>query len=230
MQSIGILGGSFNPPHIAHLRLALEVQEQLSLTRIDLLPAALPPHKQHKPLLSFDVRVRLLRDAIQGLPGIHVNEMEAGRRGPAYTYDTLQEYQAAHPESQLFFIMGSEDLVQFSSWYKAARLPELAHLVIVCRGEVGRSDAHTLLAAMWPQSRKTPSGWMLSKETREVFFLTMPRLDISSSMIRQAWLREKSVRYLVPESVENYLKHHAREVAGIWGKAHDVLEGHGRAG
>ncbi|WP_462324907.1 nicotinate (nicotinamide) nucleotide adenylyltransferase [Desulfoplanes sp.] len=218
MQSIGILGGSFNPPHIAHLRLALEVQEQLPLPRIDLVPAATPPHKKVGSLLPFSERCRLLCDSVRELPGIRVNDLESRRKGPSYTYDTLGEYKRTEPGKRLFFIMGSEDLVHFPSWYKGVQLTALAHLVIVCRGGLDRLDSNGLVQTLWPGSRMTPSGWRLPENRLDVFFVGMDRLDISSSLVREKWVRGQSIRYLVPEPVENYLGEHRTRVARIWGK------------
>ncbi|GAU08984.1 nicotinate-nucleotide adenylyltransferase [Desulfoplanes formicivorans] len=218
MQTIGILGGSFNPPHIAHLRLALEVREQLGLNRIDLVPAAVPPHKETRNLLPFSVRYKLLRDTVQDLAGMRVNDLEARRQGPSYTYDTLQAYRLSDPQDRLFFIMGSEDLVLLSSWYKAACLPQLAHLVVVCRGGVDRPEADELIRNIWPASRMTPTGWHLPRGHLAIFFLEMNRLDISSSLIRDKWRKGQSIRYLVPDSVEHYVQEHREEVARVWGE------------
>jgi nicotinate-nucleotide adenylyltransferase len=218
MQTIGILGGSFNPLHIAHLRLALEVREQLGLNQIDLVPAAIPPHKHTRNLLPFSVRFNLLRDAVQDLVWMRVNDLEARRQGPSYTYDTLRAYRLANPENRLFFIMGSEDLVLLPSWYKAACLPQWAHLVIVCRGGLGRQGADELIRKLWPASRMTSQGWHLAEGHLPIFFLEMNRLDISSSLIRDKWRKGQSIRYLVPDSVEHYVQEHREEVARVWGE------------
>ncbi len=216
MQSIGILGGSFNPPHIAHLRLALEVREQLALTRMELVPAATPPHKHGRNLLPFAVRSHILREAVRDLDGMLVNDLESRRKGLSYSYDTLQEYRKIHPKTRLFFIMGSEDLVHFAAWYKACELPGLAHLVLVCRGGLDRNGSDDLIRSIWPERRMTASGWTLPQGLHDIFFLEMNRLDISSSMIREKWMRGQSIRYLVPETVERYLDEHRDEVARIW--------------
>ncbi|PIE69409.1 MAG: nicotinate (nicotinamide) nucleotide adenylyltransferase [Deltaproteobacteria bacterium] len=218
MPSLGILGGSFNPPHLGHLRMALEVREQLRLTRIELVPAAIPPHKHGHNLLPFDLRCRLLRQAVCDQTGILVNDLESQRNKPSYTYDTLREYRKRYPQTRLFFIMGSQDLIHFASWHRVDALPHLAHLVIVHRGEEDRTRADRYIMSIWPECRITSSGWRLVSGARDIFFLEMHRLDISSSLIREKWQQGKSIRYLVPASVERYLEEHRSEVAKIWGR------------
>jgi nicotinate-nucleotide adenylyltransferase len=149
---------------------------------------------------------------------MRVNDLEGRRQGPSYTYDTLQAYRLSDPAARLFFIMGSEDLVLLSSWYKAACLPQLAHLVVVCRGGLDRADADTLIRAIWPASRMTSQGWRLAEGHLPIFFLAMNRLDISSSLIRDKWRKGQSLRYLVPRPVEDYVQEHRQEVARVWGE------------
>ncbi|MDL2272823.1 nicotinate-nicotinamide nucleotide adenylyltransferase, partial [Desulfovibrio sp. OttesenSCG-928-I05] len=90
---VGIFGGSFNPPHIGHMRLALEVQEALRPDRLDFLPTAVSPHKGRRQVLPFTTRARMLEESIKGIPGLAVNPMESERDGPSYTVDTLRIYR-----------------------------------------------------------------------------------------------------------------------------------------
>jgi nicotinate-nucleotide adenylyltransferase len=147
---------------------------------------------------------------------MRVNDLEGRRQGPSYTYDTLQAYRLSDPAARLFFIMGSEDLVLLSSWYKAACLPQLAHLVVVCRGGLDRTAADELIREFWPGSRMNQGRWTLPGTNKDIFFLEMNRLDISSSLIRDKWAKGQSITYLVPEPVEAYLCEHRTRISMIW--------------
>ena len=218
MKCIGILGGTFNPVHVAHLRMALEVLEQLVLTRIDLVPVARAPHKNNAGLLPFSVRSALVRRAVAGVPQLHVNDLESHRPGPSYTYDTLAEYRRREPDAELFFIMGSEDLKTLPKWYRGLELPALAHLIVVCRAGWGRLSMDARVEQAWPGSDITSTGWRLPGTMKDIRYLEMPRLDISASMIRDKWTHGRSLRFLVPEQVETYLEICRDEVAGWWEK------------
>ncbi len=105
-MKIGILGGSFNPVHNGHVRMAIEVLERLSLDRVELVPAKQPPHKQEGDILPFDLRLELVNQAIDGVPGLGSNPLEGEREGPSYTCDTLNCYRTEQPDSDFFFIVG----------------------------------------------------------------------------------------------------------------------------
>ena len=130
---VGILGGSFNPPHFGHLRLAVEVMEALHPVRLDFLPAPMPPHKGRRGLLPFALRVAMLEKALHGLHGFCINTMENERDGPSYTTDTLRLYRKREPGIRHFFILGAEDFASILSWHEWQLLPELADIVVVSR-------------------------------------------------------------------------------------------------
>ena len=218
MKSIGILGGTFNPLHIVHIRLALEVLEQLALSRLDLVPVSQAPHKDNAGLLPFAVRLELVQRAVASLRGLEVNALEAQRMGPSYTYDTLVEYRRTEPEAELFFIMGSEDLKSLPRWYRGLELPSLAHLVVVCRAGLEQEPMNVCVNRAWPGAVRMATGWQLPGDAKDIRYLEMPRLDISASMIRDKWAAGRSLRFLVPEGVERYLEEHRREVGRYWGK------------
>ena len=120
-----ILGGSFNPPHVGHLRLAVEVREALGdlVTGVDLVPCAVPPHKDASDLLPFGLRAALVEACIAGLPWLACNRLEGRRQGPSYTWDTLTAYRQAAPGTDLYFILGSPDFAQLPLWRRGTELP-----------------------------------------------------------------------------------------------------------
>jgi len=221
---IGILGGSFNPVHVGHLRLAMEAQELLQLDRVDLVPAAIPPHKPRDGLLPFGLRCRLLRLAVADLRGLAVNVMEARRRGPSYTWDTLSAYGREMPGDQLFFLMGVPDLLTLPTWHCGLELPRKADLVAVARQGMAGKDVQTLILRYWPgavgpETLHAPPGevlkWRLPENGR-LLVITPPLLEISSTLIRAYWRRGRQLRFLVPESIEREMKRKKTVLDRFW--------------
>ncbi len=201
---LGVLGGSFNPVHIGHLRIALEVREALGLNTVDFVPASRPPHKIEHSLLPFEFRVELLELAVQNLPGMQVNLLEADRPGVSYTYHTLKDYQRHHSGQEIFFILGSNDLLTLPKWYKWRSLPELASFAVVGRQGLNREQVRDFVQENFPDSRPDPHGqaqWILGENSRMIY-IQVPRLDISSSLLRFKLAQGLSVHGLVPEAVQ----------------------------
>ncbi|MDZ7760000.1 MAG: nicotinate (nicotinamide) nucleotide adenylyltransferase [Desulfovermiculus sp.] len=200
-MKVGLLGGSFNPVHNGHLRLAVEALEQGGVDRVELVPAFIPPHKEERAVSSFAFRSRLIEAAIAHMPGLGLNPMEGQRRGPSYTVDTLNMYRRLHPEHEPFFLIGCPDFVQLPKWHQWQRLIHLTHFIIVAREE---GDDHVLaqfIRDTWPESDREGEGsWVLPGHCR-VRQMQTPILEISSSLIREKLAQGKCIRYLVPEPV-----------------------------
>ena len=206
---IGILGGSFNPPHLGHLRLAIEVRERLQLEFVDLVPAAVPPHKSHLGLLPFEERVARLQKGIQGLDFLRISDIEARREGPSYTWDTLAAYRERTPHAVLYFILGALDLPTLPAWHKGLLLPERANLVIVPRDAYDLQIVSDFIATYWPsQTTATESPlpdviaawqWRASPEATpsQLLYVPVPRIDVSSSLIREKQKAGRSVDFLI---------------------------------
>jgi nicotinate-nucleotide adenylyltransferase len=217
---LALLGGSFNPPHIGHFRIALEVQEVLAPREILLVPCADPPHKARDNLLPFPLRLAMLEAAARGLPGLSVSPVEAERPGPSYTVDTLAALAARHPEERLAFILGGDDFPLLPGWRNWRKIPELADLVVLPRQEEGEKIFLRTLRACWPEAAPLPApagicAFGLPHGGR-LLHLPQPRLEISSSLIRSRWLEGKSLRFLVPGEVEEILDRNARSVHALW--------------
>ncbi len=211
---IGLLGGSFNPVHIGHLRLCLEMLEQAGLDRVELVPAFIPPHKELKLVLPFDLRRAMLEGAIEGKQGMEVNCMEKERPGPSYTFDTLQAYIRDNPGHELFFILGDSDLFTVPKWHRGREIAYLSNLLVIGR-EGEESGVAGFTREFWNVRRLDEHSWQL-KEGREIKYLSVPRLDISSTMIRTRWLAGRSIDWLVPRAVQDILDAHAHEVRAVW--------------
>lgn len=213
--SVGILGGSFNPVHNAHLRMALEAREALGLERVDLLPAKHPPHKGVAGLLPFSLRLELLHLAVAKQPGLGVNPLEGDMPEPSYSFDTLSLLNAQHPERNHVFIMGSTDLVTLPEWHRGLELPLVVDIAIVDRHGVGLDVVDRFLQAHWQCFEE--SSWMRRiAGGKLVAFVSMPRLDISASLIRERFCSGRDICGFVPEAVRERMLAQARLVTQCW--------------
>ncbi len=184
-QRIGIFGGSFNPPHVAHLLVAEHIREQFDLDKVIWIPGYVPPHKQDEQLASAADRFAMVELAIKSNPGFEVSDIEIQREGISFTVDTLVQISNDSGDAELFLIIGGDSYAAFDNWYNPERIVELATLIVYERGDIIKQsfhsfDDHALLA----------DG---------------PPMDISSTLVRQHVREERSLRYLVPDSVREYI-------------------------
>jgi len=192
LARVGILGGTFNPPHLGHLVCASEAAAQLELDRVLLIPAATPPHKRTPEDPGAEVRLELCRLAVAGDERLEVCDIELRRGGVSYTVDTLRELHEHAPEDDLTFIVGGDIALGLPAWHDPEGVLELATLAVAERSGAGRHDVAERL------------GEALPGRTRLQFF-EMPRLDISSSQIRRRAADGRPIRYLVPDSVAEHI-------------------------
>jgi nicotinate-nucleotide adenylyltransferase len=189
---IGILGGSFNPPHLAHLVCASEAATQLDLDRVLLTPVAAPPHKDAERDPGAEERLELCRLAIVGDGRLGVCDVEVRRGGPSYTVDTLRELHARDPEDDLTFIVGGDIALGLPSWHEPEAVLGLARLAVAERSGACRQDVTARLAERF-------------EDAPPPVFFDMPRLDISSSQIRRRIAEGRPIRYLVPDPVAEHI-------------------------
>ena len=214
-----VLGGSFNPPHIGHLRLAIEAAEFFAPQCVEVLlvPCARPPHKASEGFLPFALRCRLLEASTAKLPALRVSRMEGERTTLSYTWETLWTLRQ-RTQALLYFLVGSDDYLALSTWYKGLELPKLAHFLVVPRGSFAEEDFVRATLALWPMAQSlsaTGRHWLLS-EGGEVSYLAIPWLDVSSTDIRKRFLAQKSLDFLVPSAVLDILHEQAEEIRSIW--------------
>jgi nicotinate-nucleotide adenylyltransferase len=191
---IGILGGTFNPPHLGHLICAQEAYLQLGLDRVTLIPARVPPHKPVEDEPGAEHRLELCRLAIQGDERFDVSEVEVARQGPSYTVDTLEELHSSAPEHELFLIVGGDIAAGLPGWHRPERVLSLATLAVAKRRGTSRAAVDGAL-------RSLPGG-------ERARFFRMPRIGISSTMLRDRVRAGLTIRYYVPDPVERYIDEH----------------------
>lgn len=197
---VGILGGSFNPVHNGHLRMAIEARETLDLARVDLLPAKVPPHKGAAGLLDFDLRLALLRLAVDGVSGLDVCALEGEMPVPSYSHATLTRLQELFPDTGFVFVLGSTDFLTLPDWRKGLELPLLSDIAVVDRLGLGQDAVDRFLDTHWDW-RKEGSGVRRIAGGRRVVLATMARLDVSASLVREKFCAGLEISGLVPDAV-----------------------------
>lgn len=200
-KKIGILGGTFDPPHLAHLRVAEEVREAFGLQEVWFIPAGYPPHKKVETLSSFDHRFNMVSLAIKDNPFFKALDIEKHVK-PSYTLKTLKRLNASYPEVEFFLIIGWDSFYQFETWWNYQEFLQYTNLVVVSRGLKG---SEALKEAFL---QKLNQLWEDDFSKERVFLLEVTPLDISSSMVRSLVKNGRSVRYLVPEEVLTYILEH----------------------
>lgn len=192
-ERIGVLGGTFDPVHLGHLVLGEAAREQLKLDCVLFVPTGFSWRKPDREITVAVHRLAMVRLAIADNPAFEASTIEIEREGPSYTDETLEEIGRAHPSAEMFFIMGRDALRDLPNWRAPARIVELATLAVA--GRPG-SEEETPLSAALPgfEARLTP--------------LKMPAMGINASDIRRRVADGRSIRYLVPDAVAEYIDAH----------------------
>jgi nicotinate-nucleotide adenylyltransferase len=191
---IGVLGGTFNPPHLGHLVCAQEAYVQLTLDRLILIPARTPPHKPVEDEPGAEHRLELCRVAARGDSRFTVSAIELERPGPSYTVDTLKALRSREPDSELFLIVGGDVAAGFAEWHEPDQVLSLARLAIAERRGTPRAEVQSALARL--------------RGAQRAEFFEMPRIEISSTMIRRRVHSGLPIRYVVPDDVIGYIERH----------------------
>jgi nicotinate-nucleotide adenylyltransferase len=184
---IGILGGSFNPPHVGHLVMAQEAQTQLGLDKVVLMPVFVAPHKVLDDDPGPEERFELVRLATAKDDRLEVSRLELDRGGPSFTVDTLREIHATSPGDELTFIIGGDNAQALPAWREPEAVLDLATMAVAEREGIRRRDIAERVAELHGGDR--------------LRFFDMPRLDISSSAVRRRVRDGRPIRYLVPDDV-----------------------------
>lgn len=180
-EKIGIIGGTFNPPHVGHLIIAEQVADKLGLDKVYFMPNAKPPHIDTKEAIDPIDRARMVQAAIAGNSHFDIELLEVQRGGKSYTYNTMLQLTIEHPNYDYYFIIGGDEVAYLNTWY---RIDDLLHLVKF----VGVNRPGQSRESVYP-----------------VLWVDVPNLAISSTDIRRRITHHKSVRYLVPDLVAAYI-------------------------
>ena len=203
-----ILGGTFDPIHVGHLRAALEAAEAFGAI-VRLLPAPVPPHRP-QPWASAADRLAMLKLAVDGQPQLLADDRELRRAGPSYSVDTLGELRTElGADTPLMMLVGADAFADLPSWMRWRELFELAHVVVLTRpGAVGRTAWSAELTALARSRETTATGALLAAAHGSLLCLPVTPLAISATAVRAALQAGRSLRWLVPEPVLDYIEQH----------------------
>jgi nicotinate-nucleotide adenylyltransferase len=210
-ERIGVLGGTFDPPHVGHLWLATLAADSLELDRVLLMPAAQPPHKRGVPISSATDRMLMTRLAINGDPRLELCPIEMERPGPSFTVDSVAELQRLHPGARLLLVMAADSLARIDTWREPDRLLELVEWA------VGPRPGSALPTRSALRER-------FGSAASRIHLLDGPSLDVSASDIRRRVAAGRAIRYLVPRAVEELILDRGlyrgrRSSSGVGGQA-----------
>lgn len=197
---IGIYGGTFNPVHYGHLRTALEVKEIFRLDELRLLPCKLPPHRD-EPEVSADMRWRMLQLASDGVPGMLVDRRELDRAGRSYMVDTLASLRGDFPATPMLLFVGTDAFAKLNTWHRWQDLFNYAHVVVMTRPGFRHESLNEFF-----RSRLLENAGQLSASLHgKLCFQSVTQLDISATAIRQIITSHRDPRFLLPDSVINFI-------------------------
>lgn len=196
MRKIGIMGGTFNPIHIAHMILAESAYEQFKLDKILFMPSKNPPHKRHENIVSDEHRVQMVELAIQNNPHFELSKVEIEREGITYTAETLQILTQKNPDQEYYFIIGGDSLFQMEHWMSPDIIFSLCHVIAAGRDNVPEQKVLDHIK------------FLTNNYDAQIHYLNVPNMDVSSNYIRQIRKVGRSIRYYVPELVEQYIREH----------------------
>lgn len=205
MRKIGILGGTFDPVHYGHLRIAVECKEALGLDELRMIPCALPSHR-NEPDANAQQRLEMLSLALLDIKDIIADDRELKRKGYSYTVDTLESLKKTFPEAVFYLIIGSDSFQNILQWHKWQSIVELANIVIAQRPDHGNDQES--LAGKTLAERFCSVDEIKNAESGKITCLGVSQLDISATRIRNLILEKRTLKFLLPDSVIQFIEKH----------------------
>lgn len=192
-NKIGILGGTFDPVHYGHLLIAQSAAEEFGLDKVLLLPTGKSPHKSSGDVTEARVRYDMVSIATRDNPLFGISDIESGNTETSYTYLTLQKLQKKYPDAELYFIMGEDSLDEFHNWKRPEEICQKAVILVAARNDIAHEVESKIERAK-------------QRYNANIHMLPAPYFSVSSREVRERIRTGKSVRYMIPESVENYIR------------------------
>jgi len=210
---LGILGGTFDPVHFGHLRIAEEARVAFNLDRVLFIPCHIPPHKNHKQAAAPKLRLEMLNLAVKGNPFFEISDIELNRKGKSYLIDTLADLMDLYgPATDLFFIMGADSFFEIGTWREYQKLFYLTNFIVVTRPDFAGELSEQLVLSSLPVDigknfcYDSKSCSIKHISGRKTYLLKTTPFAISSTDLRQKVRGGKSIRYLLPFEVEKFIK------------------------
>ncbi|HNQ63435.1 MAG TPA: nicotinate-nucleotide adenylyltransferase [Syntrophorhabdaceae bacterium] len=205
MMRIGLFGGTFDPVHIGHLRVAEEIREAFELERVYFIPANIPPHKNIQLITDSDIRLKMIKSAVRDNKYLSVSDIELKRKGVSYSIDTVKSFEKRF--KSLYFIMGIDAFYEIDTWYDYKEIFNHTNFIVMLRPmdrKPGASD-------VFPNSLKThikkiDDVRFQHSSGNMIYLQQVTQLDISSTRIRENIKQGKTTRYIVPKTVEKIVR------------------------
>jgi nicotinate-nucleotide adenylyltransferase len=201
---LGIFGGTFNPIHIGHLRVAEEVRQSLELERIVFVPSYLPPHKELSHNVTGTRRLEIVKMALKSNAFFEVSSFEVDSAVSSYSIKTIEHIRELY-RCTPYFILGRDAFNEISSWYQVQRLFDLSHFAVMSRPGASVCPLSDVLGEDAKRFRESPRGF-INEDGKEIIFVEVTAYAVSSSRIRELCKKGRSIRYLVPEEVHDYIR------------------------
>lgn len=205
-KAIGILGGTFDPIHMGHLRMALELYESLDLMRVHLIPCFQPVHRK-LPSASSQQRLEMVQCAIFNEPSLFADDREVRRGAPSYMIDTLLTLREDFPSTPLCLILGIDAFLGFTSWHRWREILQLAHIVVAHRPQY-QIPSNGIIADVLKERLQLESSYLHENMAGSIILRPITALDISATDIRKQIAMGRNPRYLLPDTVYDYIKQH----------------------
>lgn len=205
-KAIGILGGTFDPIHMGHLRMALELHDTLDLTKVHLIPCYQPVHRK-MPMASPAQRLEMVQCAIMNEPVLVADDREIRRKNPSYTIDTLLELRQEMPNTPLCLIIGIDAFLSFTSWHRWKEILDLSHLIVAHRPHY-QLPLTGIVADLFKERLQSEIAYIHENAAGGILFRPITQLEISATDIRKQIAMGRNPRYLLPNSVYDYIKQH----------------------
>ena len=213
---IGLFGGTFNPIHVGHIQVALQVKEAFSLNNIFFIPSALPPHKEPGDVVDAMDRLEMINLSLSTYPNFIVSDVELKRSGPSYTIDTVQHFKSVlEKDTALYLILGLDAFLEIDTWKSYMDLFLMVPVIVISRICEGQNDAVLIWKTLGGYLKtKVSDGYKYSDSRRcfhhekkqSVFIFDVMPIDISSTHIRRLVKNGRSIKSLVPDTVEDFIK------------------------
>lgn len=209
-ERIGLFGGTFNPIHSGHLKAAACVREKFDLKKVLFVPSFIPPHKTTSEIAAPEHRLKMVELALTFYPWLEPSSVEIEARGKSYSILTLEKIKKLYPEARIFFILGIDAFLEIDTWKDYGELLEQCIFLVISRPGYRLQQALNVLGGQYRERMFRIPGSMKVIERElgihKIFLLSVKTPDIASSEIRKKIKKGESLRGLVPESVENYIK------------------------
>ena len=199
MQALGLLGGTFDPVHHGHLRVALELVDLLTLDEVRLVPVGVPAHRD-PPVANATQRLQMLEAALCDVDRLDFDAREIEREGPSFTVDTLASVRSDYPHASVTLIIGMDQFKVLHHWHRWREIPELAHICVVQRPGVSTTPSPEL-SQMLLERQVTDPGRLREAQAGYIYMGNVPVLDISSTRIRALIARRSTPRFLLTDNV-----------------------------